>query len=107
MINFPAAKSEITIEKNTEKIESKAFTHCQNLEEIIIPENVKTVGWTAFAGCNSLKNVRIMSKEKISFHTAAFSTIKNTVAIWVPKEIIDSYQKSNDLEVKELNYKPY
>lgn len=43
----------------------------------------------------------------VSFHSGAFTTIKNNVTIWVPKEIIEAYQKSNSLEVKELNYKSY
>ena len=107
LIRFPASKSHITIEKNTEKIESKAFTDCQNLEELVIPENVRTIGWAAFAQSHSLKNVKILSKEKIDFQMGAFSTIKNSVIIWVPKEVIELYQKSNSLEVKELNYKPY
>lgn len=107
LIRFPASKPNVTLEKTIEKIESHAFTYCQKLEELTIPENVKTIGWAAFAQSHSLKNVKIMSKEMVSFHSGAFTTIKNNVTIWVPKEIIEAYQKSNSLEVKELNYKSY
>lgn len=107
LIRCPEAKTSATLSKNTTFIESWAFMECGKLTELVLPEKLERIGWLAFNSCTSLKTVRITSVKPPTIADEAFSSIRNTVTIWVPAASLELYKKSPSLQVKELNYKTY
>lgn len=53
--------TKITIPNDIISIEDKAFSFCENLEEIVLPEGLTNIGFGVFAGCKKLKKIILPS----------------------------------------------
>jgi len=49
--------TELTIPETVTKLETNAFTGCENLKKLTIPATVTTIGGYAFSGCTGLEEV--------------------------------------------------
>lgn len=82
------ACSATKIPSTVKSIASRAFYHCNTLEELVIPEGVEKIGRFAFYDCSQLKRVTLpQSLRKID--TGAFGRCNSLEAIYIPKNVCD------------------
>lgn len=85
----------LVIGSNVTTIGANAFAGCAKLKKVTIGAKVKTIGKKAFYNCKSLKSIKIKSKllTSSSVGKKAFSKVKATVKIKVPKAKKKAYKK--------------
>lgn len=74
------------VSPGTEVICDKAFSHCENLAEIIIPESVKAIGIRAFEDCKSMKRFDFPSNVGI-INEYCFIACRDLMSVTFPESL--------------------
>lgn len=99
----------VTIPASVTSVGSSAFQECPSLAEVVInctsisdkkPFNL------AFASCDALTLVTVNSASAISFYNTTFSQCANTIQIYVPSELVETYTTIFDA-LKKASYQLY
>ena len=93
------------VKYNVVKINSSAFSKCNNLRKAMIGKNVKKIGSKAFYNCPKLSKITIKSVKLKSSYVGknAFGKINKKAQIKVPRKVLKKYKKF--LRKKGLNGK--
>ena len=76
----------INMPSSVTRIESAAFSHCDQLDSIIIPNNVTYIGVIAFSGCENLKFISLHNNlETIKYGT--FEECNSLKSIVLPENL--------------------
>ena len=76
-------------------VKSRAFKSNTNITKVVLSANIKSVGKEAFYGCSNLKTLNIKTKKLTNgtVGSKAFSKVKRSVKVSVPKSKKKSYTK--------------
>ena len=86
LIQYPCAKTSVTIPNSVTSIGDYAFNNCRNLTSITIPSNITSIGKEAFKDCRGLTSITIpTSVTSIGDH--AFSNCTGLTSIDIPNSI--------------------
>lgn len=76
----------VVIPSTIEKIETKVFLGCINLEEVVLSENIKEIADQAFKDCVSLKKITFPDK-LVKIGASAFQNAKKLNSIDMPEHL--------------------
>ncbi len=81
-VQFPLAKTELTIPNTVEYIGWRAFQNCTKLSEVTIPDSVTEIAPYAFYGCSGLNSITIPnSVTKVGWDAFSCCSALRTVVI--------------------------
>ena len=86
---------------------ANAFSMCPALVSVKLGKNIRTIGCKAFYKCSKLSDVTISSRRVARIGKNAFSGIKSTAVLKLPKKKYTSYVKliRKSMVAKTLRYK--
>lgn len=77
----------ISLSSALEKIDDKAFIHCENLKEFSLPSSIKHIGNEAFCGCSSLSCSLVLPSQLEYLGDGAFAYCRLTGTLTLPPKI--------------------
>lgn len=92
-VTIPATVKHLDVTYKVAKIGAKAFYNNTNITSVIIGKNVTTIGKQAFYGCSKLSAITFNGKSFKKVGSKAFSKIKSTAGVKLPKASEKKYKK--------------